>query len=108
MYGIILQRHEFHANWLKLTPVPFLYSSSTLLKADDSLCKADRAPWIGTNVIITKLGDPNKGYLGVVKDVLRGQDTASGLKIDIQLAHLDPSAPFRRRIVDYDDVVEER
>ena len=87
--------------------VPFFHTLSTL-KADDFLYKADRVPWIGTNVIITKLGSPIKGYVGVVKDVLRGQDTASGLKIDIQLAHLDPSSPFRRTIVDYDDVVEER
>lgn len=65
-------------------------------------------PWIGTNVIITKPGSPIKGYVGVVKDVLRGQDTASGLKIDIQLAHLNPSSPFQRTIVDYDDVVEKR
>ena len=90
-----------------MTTVPFFRTSSTL-KADDSLSKADRVPWIGTNVIITKLGSPIKGYVGVVKDVLRGQDTASGLKIDIQLAHLDPSSPFRRTIVDYDDVVEQR
>jgi hypothetical protein len=90
-----------------LTTVPFFHTLSTL-KADDSLSKADRVPWIGTNVIITKLGDPNKGYVGVVKDVLRGQNTASSLKIVIQLAHLDPSSPFRRTIVDYDDVVEER
>lgn len=66
-------------------------------------------PWIGTYVIITKLGCPIKGYVGVVKDVLCGQDTASGLKIDIQLeARYDPSSAFRRMIVDYDDVVEER
>ena len=90
-----------------MTTVPFFRTSSTL-KADDSLSKADRVPWIGTNVIVTKLGSPIKGYVGVVKDVLRGQDTASGLKIDIQLAHLDPLSPFRRTIVDYDDVVEQR
>ena len=65
-------------------------------------------PWISTNVIITKLGSPFKGYMGVVKDVLRGQDTASGLKIVIQLAHLNPSAPFQTTVVDYDDVVEQR
>jgi hypothetical protein len=92
---------------LKLTAVPFFHTSSTL-KPDDYLCKTDRVPWIGTNVIITKVGNPYKGYVGVVKDVLRGQDTASGLKINIQLAHLDPSSPFRKTIVDYDDVVEER
>ena len=90
-----------------MTTVPFFHTLSTL-KADDSLSKADKVPWIGINVIITKLGSPMKGYVGVVKDVLRGQNTASGLKIDIQLAHLDPSSPFRRMIVDYDDVVEER
>ena len=64
-------------------------------------------PWIGTRVIITKLGSALKGYAGVVKDVLRGQDTASGLKIAIQLTHLDPSSPFQTTVVDYDDVVEQ-
>ena len=64
-------------------------------------------PWIGTNVIITKLRSPLKGYVGVVKDVLCGQDTASGLKVTIQLAHLDPSAPFRTIVVEYDDIVEQ-
>ena len=65
-------------------------------------------PWIGTNVIITKHGSPFKGYLAVVKDVLRGQATASGLKIIIQLVHHDPSAPFRTTVFDHDDVVEQR
>jgi hypothetical protein len=100
-----LQRHEFHVNWLKLTTVPFLHTSSSS-KADDSLSNADCVPWIGTHVIITKLGNPFKGYVGVVKDVLRGQETASGLKVAIQLRRLDPSSPFRKTVVDYDDVVE--
>ena len=65
-------------------------------------------PWLDTSVIITKLGSPFKGYVGVVKDVLPGQDTASGLKIAIQLVHLDPLAPFRRTVGDYEDVVEQR
>ena len=65
-------------------------------------------PWINTYVIITKLRSPHKGYVGIVKDVLCGQDTASGLKIAIQLVHLDPSAPFKTVIFDYDDVVEKR
>ena len=64
-------------------------------------------PWIGTHVIITKLGNALKGYVGIVKDVLRGQDTASGLKIAIQLTHLDPTSPFQTTVVDYDDVVEQ-
>jgi hypothetical protein len=107
MYRIILQRHEFHVNWLKLTTVPFLHTSS-ILKADDSLFKADSVPWIGTRVIITKLGSPLKGYVGVVKDVLRGQDTSSGLKIALQLDHFDSSSPFKKLVIDYDDVVEQR
>ena len=65
-------------------------------------------PWIDANVLITKLGSPFKGYVGVIKDVLHGQVTASGLKIVIQLTLLDPSSPFKRTIVDYDDVVERR
>jgi hypothetical protein len=92
---------------LKLTTVPFFHTFPSS-KADDSLSKVDSVPWIGTYVIITKLGNPFKGYQGIVKDVLRGQDTASGLKIVIQLVHLDPSAPFRTAVLDYDDVVERR
>ena len=65
-------------------------------------------PWISTHVIITKVGSPFKGNTGVVKDVLRGQDTASGLKIVIQLERMNPSSPFKKIVVDYDDVVEKR
>jgi hypothetical protein len=90
---------------LKLTTVPFLHTSSTL-KADDSLFKADRVPWIDTLVIITKIGDPFKGYTGVVKDVLCGQDTASGLKIVLQLEYVGFSTTFKKIVVDYDSVVE--
>jgi hypothetical protein len=90
-----------------MTTVPFLHTSS-VSKADDSLSKADSVPWIGTRVIITKLGSPFKGYKGVVKDVLRGQDTASGLKIVLQLDHYDPSTPYKTIIVDCDGVVELR
>jgi len=90
-----------------LTTIPFFHTLSKL-KADDSLSKADRVPWIGTNVIITKLGNPNKGHVGVVKDVLCGQETASGMRISIQLAHYDPSSPFRTILVNYEDVVEQR
>jgi hypothetical protein len=90
---------------LKLTTVPF-YHTTASSKADD--LKADRVPWLGTSVIITKHGSGLKGYQGIVKDVLRGQDTASGLKIVIQLVHLDPSAPFKNAVLDFDDVVEQR
>ena len=87
--------------------VPFLHTSSTL-KPDDGLSKADSVPWISTRVIITKSGSPFKGYVGVVTDVLRGQDTASGLRITIQLTHHDPSSPFKKIVFDYEDIVKER
>ena len=86
--------------------VPFFHTP--ILKADDSLSKADSIPWIGTQVIIMKHGSPLKGYAAIVKDVLCGQDTASGLKIYLQLLHLDPSAPFKTVTVNYDDVVEQK
>ena len=70
--------------------------------------KADNVPWIGIDVIITKLRSPLKGYGGVVKDVLCGQDTASGLAIIIQLASLDIASPFKLKVVDYDDVIKQR
>ena len=85
--------------------MPFLHTSSTY-KADVPLFKADNVPWIGIDVIITKLRSPLKGYGGIVKDVLCGQDTASGLKIIIQLASLDVVSPFKLKVVDYDDVIK--
>lgn len=62
-------------------------------------------PWLGTHVVITKHRSPFKGYSGVVKDVFRGQAT-SGLRIVIQLTHLNPSNPFQSEIFDYDEVIE--
>jgi hypothetical protein len=91
---------------LKLTAIPFLHASSELI-TNDFLSKTDSVPWIGTNVIITKQGNPFKGYVGIVKNVICGQDTASGLKVVIQLTHLNPSAPFKITVIDYDDVVEQ-
>jgi hypothetical protein len=55
-----------------------------------------------------KFGNPLEGYVGIVKDVLCGQDTASGLKMAIQLVHLDSSTPFKTTVVDYDDVVAQK
>ena len=90
-----------------MTDIPFLHTSSTL-KANVPLFKPDSVPWIGIDVIITKVKSPLKGYGGVVKDVLCGQDTASGLRIVIQLTCLDVASPFKIKVVDYDDVVERR
>jgi hypothetical protein len=47
-----------------------------------------------------------KGYHAVVKDVIRGQPTLSGLCVIVQLTHADPANPFKIIKLDYDDVVE--
>ena len=80
--------------------MPFLHTPLTL-KADVPLFKADNVPSIGIDVIIMKLKSPLKGYGVVVKDVLCGQDTASGLKIVIQLVSLDVASPFKLKVIDY-------
>ena len=51
-----------------------------------------------------QIGDPF--YTGIVKDVLRGQDTASSLKIVLQLECAGFSTTFKKMVVDYDDVVK--
>jgi hypothetical protein len=75
---------------------------------NDFLSKTDSVPWIGTNVIITKQGNPFKGYVGIVKNVICSQDTASGLKVVVQLTHLNPLAPFKITVIDYDDVIKQQ
>jgi len=55
---------------------------------------------------VKKTGHVHKGDLGVVKNVLWGQETASGLKIEMQLTAYNPSLPYHSVVVDYDDVVE--
>jgi hypothetical protein len=47
-----------------------------------------------------------KGYQGIVKSVLCRQPTKSGLRVVAQLAHLDPSCPYKTVVLDYDDVLE--
>lgn len=74
---------------------------------DTDIFKADRVPWLGLTVTIVKAG-PLKGYQAVIKDVIRGQATSSQLRLDVQLLHLNPSAPFQRIVLDYDDVLESK
>ena len=47
-------------------------------------------------------------YPGIVKSVLTGQQTPSGLKLQIQPTHIDPNTPFSLLTLDYDNVVEAR
>ena len=88
-----------------MTDVPFLHAPAPL-EPTDNLFRADKVPWLGTTVIVTKQGHPCKGYLGTVKNVLRGQDTPTGLKIELKLDHYNPSCPYGVLVIDHDDVVE--
>jgi hypothetical protein len=90
---------------VKVTSVPFL-STPAAPPSNVEPFRANRIPWIGTSVIITKLGHPWKGYEAVVKSVLVRQPTASGLKVVVQLSHLDFASPFKTITVDYDDILE--
>jgi len=67
--------------------------------------KGNQVPWLNAPVTVVKSG-PHKGYRAVVKSVLPGQAASSKPRLEIQFLHLDPSIPFKRVIVDYDDVVE--
>lgn len=49
---------------------------------------------------------PMRGRPAIVKDVLHGQQTRSGLRVVIQFTHFDPSSPFQTAVVDYDELVE--
>jgi len=70
--------------------------------------RSDKVPWINTEIIIVKTGSPMRTFPGVVTDVLCNQATSSGLKVEVQLTILEAVGPFRRVILDYDDVVEAR
>jgi len=71
-----------------------------------SLAQSDQVPWLSQTILITKVKHPFKGRYAIVKDVLCGQDTVSGLLIVAQLSHWDPTTPFKTIVLDYDDVVE--
>ena len=68
----------------------------------------DPIPWLGTHVRIIQTGHSNRGYQAVIKSVLCGQDTLSGMRVAVQLLHYDPSNPFPTILCDYDSIVEIR
>ena len=90
---------------MKVTSAPFLHTLAAP-QSNVEPSQANRIPWLGTTVILTKHGHSWKGYDTVVKNILARQPTASGLKVEIQLLHIDFSSPFKTIVVDYDDIVE--
>ena len=84
-------------------PQPLSPSNATDLPRS---MQSSQAPWINTTILVVKVKHPWKGYQGVIKDVLYHQETSSGLRVVVQLSHLNPAAPFKTVVFDYDDVVE--
>ncbi|KAF9032210.1 hypothetical protein BJ165DRAFT_1599112 [Panaeolus papilionaceus] len=104
-----ISEHRVHINWLKPSSPEYFHSvgssSDSQLKA---LAKRDVIPWIGTEIIVSKKGNPWKGYRGVVKDVLCGQSTATTIKVQVQFTMLNFANPFPIATLDYDEVVQSR
>ena len=105
-----MQKFQVHINWLKVTSTPFLHASQPLSPSEGTdinrLMWFDQVPWIGTTVLVAKTKHALKGCHGIVKNVLRGQETSSGLRVAIQLSSWNPACPFKTVVLDYDDVVE--
>ena len=90
---------------MKGTSAPFLHTVA-VPHSNVEPSQSNQIPWIGTTVILTKYRHPWKGYDAVVKNVLARQPTASGMKIEIGLSHIDFTSPFKTVVFDYDDIVE--
>jgi hypothetical protein len=90
---------------VKVTSPPFLHTPAAP-HSNVEPSRANRIPWIGTTVILTKYGHPWKGSDTIVKNVLARQPTASRLKVEIRLSHIAFASPFNTIIVDYDDIIE--
>jgi hypothetical protein len=84
--------------------VPFLHAQPS--SGSEKRLWNDPIPWIGTTVLVSKLGHPMKGYQGIIKSVLCNQPTKSGLRVVAQLTHMDPSSPYKMAVLDYDNVIE--
>ena len=69
-----------------------------------SLALSNQVPWLGQAIIVAKVKHLFKSRQAIVKNVLCGQDTPSGLRIVAQLSYLDSAVPFKT--IDYDDVVQ--
>jgi len=97
---------EVHNNLLKCISEPFSHGMQPPRSND--IPRSDKVPWIKTHITIAKNGHPLRTCPGIIKDVLCRQKTSSGLKVEVELTTLDAVSPFRRIILDYDDVVVTR
>ena len=73
---------------------------------EPGLNQQDSIPWLGVEVLVIKPGHQRKEHPAVVLNVLPGQSTGSGLKVEVRYLNYDPNAPYHRATFDYDDLVE--
>jgi hypothetical protein len=99
------QVFETHVNLLKRTTTPFVLGRRP--KDEGPVLRLERAPWINTEIIISER-HTLRTYQGIVKDVLHGQSTPSGLRVAVQMTINGLSMSHGCLILDYDSVVEAR
>ena len=106
LFSYLPQTFSVHIDLLKRISEPF--SHGTHRPRSNDIPQYDEVPWLETNITIAKQGHPLRTRPGIIKDVLCRQATSSGLKVQVELTTLDAVAPFRRIVLDYDDVVVTR
>ena len=67
---------------MTVTTAPMFLSS--ISACDNITAKHDKLPWLGILVLIARGGHGSKGLCSIVKDVLLGQKTSSGLQLVIE------------------------
>ena len=102
MLILFMKHFEAHVNSVKLSDPPFEHESQPELSECE---RRDYMPWIGTNVLVSKVGHARKGYHGVVRGVLPRQPTFSRLRVQVRFTHISPDG-LCEETLDYDDVVE--
>ena len=103
--SILPQTFDVHINLLKCVVAPF--ALGTQQSHPQRSIPSDKVPWLNTEIIITER-HAWKEYRGIILDVLCNQQTASSLRVQVQLTSLNLNTPFPRILLDYDDVVEAR
>jgi hypothetical protein len=96
---------EAHVNLLKHAVVPQVLGTHP--HPSNAIPRSEWIPWINTAVIVTGRHSM-RTYSGIVKNVLTGQQTPSGLKVQVQPTCIDSNMPFRLLTLDYDNIVEAR
>ncbi|KAK0440212.1 uncharacterized protein EV420DRAFT_1582234 [Desarmillaria tabescens] len=81
-------------------------TSNALEQIQGPMRSSGQTPWIGVQVGIFHTGHRLRSKIGTVRDVICGQDNASGLRLVIVLDTYDPATTNKEHTVDYEHVLE--